>query len=910
MQRTIERLIRPPAGVLLLLVAVLGALFWKSFLPGWIHFSNDGPLGVLNAEWIQLPGSMLAAWNDLNSIGIKTGACPPTFTTFFRWVAGPVGYSKFLAPFTLLVLGLAAWWCFRRLELAAGACVIGTVAAVLNADTFSTACWGVASQIITFAMAFVAVGMVLSNRPEHPRWLRGVRLAIAGCAVGIGVIEGADIGAIFSLFVAAFVVFHTLSSRRPEPLLKRWGLASASVALVALCAAGTAAHTLYTLVTSQIKGVAMFTKPTEDDLRRWDWATQWSLPKTETLGLLIPGLFGYRMDTPNGGMYWGAMGRDPNWDRYFAGQLTEPPPGFLRYSGGGNYLGCVVWLGAIWAIGRALRRKPGGFPDPYLRRFILFWAGVAFISLLLAYGRHAPFYVLFYSLPYFSTIRNPCKFLHIFTWAMLFLSTCGYSDLIRNYVIAGVRDDMGKPGATRPELKLTGPELSWALLYGALAACVVLGFMIYASFSPDLVAYLQSVRAQFDQQTARQIAAFSKQQFLWFVGFFLLTAGTLVLVLARYFTGRRAPLFTIAMLVLVTGELGRADRYWTVFWYYPDKYALDPVVEFLRKKPYEGRVAICPFPAPPDQTLLRNYYGIEWAQHQFQYYNIQSIDIVQMPRMPQDLQEFEMALAFTGSAGDLYKFARRWALTNTRYLLASSLTRLPMGDLDTIEFLNKWVAGDSNAFRAVLRFELVPKPGVTRPTRFDQFTAIEHTNGRYMLLEFTRALPRAGMFTSWTVITNDQEVLRQLVSPEFDPHRLVLVSDPIPPATETNRSGSEPTVKFESYRSRHIALKTGADSPCLLLLNDKFDPDWTVTVDAQPAKLLRCNFIMRGVFLPPGEHRVEFSYRPTAVPFYISLVWGLAALGLTAMMIIGERKEPAPISARTSEPAATGKPTK
>src|SRR5438034_6227718 len=37
--------------------------------------------------------------------------------------------------------------------------------------------------------------------------------------------------------------------------------------------------------------------------------------------LIIPGFFGCRMDTPNGGNYWGAMGRDASWDSYYHKQL-------------------------------------------------------------------------------------------------------------------------------------------------------------------------------------------------------------------------------------------------------------------------------------------------------------------------------------------------------------------------------------------------------------------------------------------------------------------------------------------------------------------------------------------------------------------------------------------------------------
>ena len=35
------------------------------------------------------------------------------------------------------------------------------------------------------------------------------------------------------------------------------------------------------------------------------------------------------------------------------------------------------------------------------------------MSVLLAFGRHAPFYQFFYELPYASAIRNPQKFMEI-----------------------------------------------------------------------------------------------------------------------------------------------------------------------------------------------------------------------------------------------------------------------------------------------------------------------------------------------------------------------------------------------------------------------------------------------------------------------------------------------------------------
>jgi len=66
-----------------------------------------------------------------------------------------------------------------------------------------------------------------------------------------------------------------------------------------------------------------------------------------------------------------------------------------------------------------------------------------------------------------------------------------------------------------------------------------------------------------------------------------------------------------------------------------------------------------------------------------------------------------------------------------------------------------------------------------------------------------------------------------------------------------------------------------------LLLNDRFDPDWNVRVDGQRAKLLRCNYIMRGVYLTPGVHRVEFRFQPPFRTLYVSL----AALGVGLLLL-------------------------
>jgi hypothetical protein len=144
-------------------------------------------------------------------------------------------------------------------------------------------------------------------------------------------------------------------------------------------------------------------------------------------------------------------------------------------------------------------------------------------------------------------------------------------------------------------------------------------------------------------------------------------------------------------------------------------------------------------------------------------------------------------------------------------------------------------------------------------------TAISTDDGPCALYEFAGALPRARLYTDWQVSTNNDETLRQLASPAFDPAQKVLVADPLPAPAAANAKGSGGTVDFTSYAPKDIVFHAKAAAPCVLLLNDRFDPGWKVTVDGKPAKLLRCNYVMRGVQVPPGEHEIEFRFPPSVI---------------------------------------------
>ncbi len=434
------------ATALVALLAVVAGLLHGVFLPGQTLASNDGPLSQLMAQCHRLPERFAGCWLDLNHVGFNGGAASPSLSFGLQWLLGPVWFSKLYAILSLLILGLGAWCFFRQSKLNPLACLLGALAAVLNSTFFSVACWGVGAHDLTAGMVFLALA-ALADTGSPRRWLRVI---LAGLAVGLAVTEGADVGAIFSLYVAAFILYQSWTVAGPRAANLAAG--AGRLLLVVVCAAVLAAQAIHGLVTTSIEGVKGAQQDAETKMQRWDWATQWSLPRVEALNLVVPGLFGYRADTPNGGNYWGRMGRDPAWDAYEQnGRQGQAPTGFYRYNGGGNYAGGLVVLVALWAATQSLRRKSPVF-EPAQRRWLWFWLAVALVSLLLAFGRFAPFYQLAYALPYFSTIRNPTKFLYPFSFGLVVLFALGVDGLCRRHL----QPAAAAPLPAGPDCKLGG----------------------------------------------------------------------------------------------------------------------------------------------------------------------------------------------------------------------------------------------------------------------------------------------------------------------------------------------------------------------------------------------------------------------------------------------------------------------
>ena len=847
------------------LLVVVGFLFRESFDPDMAAFANDGPLGLMMASCSRLPWTWLGAWSDLNWLGLNAGSTPPDITAVVAWVLGPLGYIKYQPVVSVTILGLCAGFFFRRLGFHPVACVLGGLAAGLNSDFFSYACWGLGTLTLCVGAVFVALGALVSG--ARPAWARPV---LAGVALGVALMEGFDNGAIFSLYIAAFAMFQAWNQPEGEaavPLLRRLSLGAVKTGVVAVVSGLVAAHMLIGLIQLNITGVVGMSQDRESRAMRWSEATQWSLPPKEALRSVIPGLYGYRMDTPGGGQYWGLVGSHPEWDRYLSESRPDPakaPRQIARFSGAGHYAGVLVVLLGVFGVAQSLRREGGGLSMTE-RRWVRFWTVAAVLSLLFAFGRFVPFYSIIYALPYFSTIRNPVKFLHSLNLSLVILAAYGVQALWRGWVLRAAPRPIGPAGAIRSVLARKGSwESRWVIFTFVAVAVAWLAWLTYGSAKGSLIQHLGLVG--FSPEDAKPIAAHSVAEVGIFAMFLTFSVVLVASLLGGVAAGSRANQGAFALGLILCFDLARANAPWVQHYNWRERYATNPIFDTLRQTSHEARVTgQMPFAVQGQagrlQASLASVYGGEWAQHQLRYFDIQTLDVVQMPRVPADRMAYLQALHANP--------VREWELGNVRWML----TLAPL-----VDAMNDQLDGGRKRFRVHTSFNL-------SQTSSGVIKVETNATGPFGLLEFKGALPRALLYDRWRSDVADEECLGQLASTNFNPHAEVLVSQAIPATAVDTATQPAGTTTFVSYASKRIVLATEARTPCVLLLNDRYEPDWHVYVDGREDTLLRANYLMRGVYLKPGKHEVEFRFEPPITTLWISLAALASGLGLCVWVV-------------------------
>ena len=149
-----------------------------------------------------------------------------------------------------------------------------------------------------------------------------------------------------------------------------------------------------------------------------------------------------------------------------------------------------------------------------------------------------------------------------------------------------------------------------------------------------------------------------------------------------------------------------------------------------------------------------------------------------------------------------------------------------------------------------------------------------------IVYENRRALPRAWVVGRVDVVVDQSEAIDWLGS-----------HNPIEEAVVEN--GEAIHLNVDSHEAQIVSrepdrILVSARGPGLLVLSEVVERDWRASIDGAAATIYPADGVLRGVYLPDGERRVEFVYDPSVVKAGAALS-GIGLVGWMVGWIVGRR---------------------
>lgn len=151
-------------------------------------------------------------------------------------------------------------------------------------------------------------------------------------------------------------------------------------------------------------------------------------------------------------------------------------------------------------------------------------------------------------------------------------------------------------------------------------------------------------------------------------------------------------------------------------------------------------------------------------------------------------------------------------------------------------------------------------------------------DGKYTIFKNSQSLPKAHAVTNILVKDSDEKVLEALFDKNFDATRSAIVEEEL--VLSTDKTGNVGDVTIESYKNNTVVLSSDSSSDAIIVLNDVLYPGWNVYVDGIEKKMIRVNYIFRGVLAESGKHTIVYQYKP------MSFKIGIVSAGFGIMVLI------------------------
>jgi hypothetical protein len=123
----------------------------------------------------------------------------------------------------------------------------------------------------------------------------------------------------------------------------------------------------------------------------------------------------------------------------------------------------------------------------------------------------------------------------------------------------------------------------------------------------------------------------------------------------------------------------------------------------------------------------------------------------------------------------------------------------------------------------------------------------------------------------------------------FDPNLTAVVENPDFVELEFDKRG----VKLEivEYKNSKVILKTESPEDSYLVFSDTYYPGWKAYIDKNETKIYKTDGILKGIYIPAGEHEITFNFLPSNFWLGVSItIFSYISLIIAAVILFSRKR--------------------
>jgi len=150
--------------------------------------------------------------------------------------------------------------------------------------------------------------------------------------------------------------------------------------------------------------------------------------------------------------------------------------------------------------------------------------------------------------------------------------------------------------------------------------------------------------------------------------------------------------------------------------------------------------------------------------------------------------------------------------------------------------------------------------------------------------------PRAFLASTSSILSNDTAICDELLR-KNSPWPAAMFTPNQHASVLSGIHSSFDTVSHLEDKGNDISMQTYSKDSAYLVLTDSYYPGWTAKVDDNEVPVLRCNYAMRAIKIPPGEHNVRFEFKPASYRIGTTISIVTISLMLLGLIVSKQKKD-------------------